>query len=365
VPTVVFKFGGTSVNSAEKRERIVELTRREIERGAGVVIVVSAMGRRGEPYATDTLLSLLDRNADKNVSDLLIGCGEIISACVVADCFKARGIKAFPMTALQAGISTDGRFADARITSIDTSMMRAKLDEGFVVVLTGFQGYSKTNELTTLGRGGSDTTAVAVGGALKASRVVIYSDVPGVAQADPRIVPQARFLKTIDFPSMLFLSAMGAKVLHPNAIRTAVQFQMPFEAKDIGSDEGGTRIGFDGEAVGGLYGMSILKGAKVYETAGDGPDPAELFDEGGNAVLLTDLDGKRKPLTEYPGCHTLAVCCCGLNPLAIGGILEEKGFRCEASFAKDGKAAFILPEDAAEDAMKAVFAELEARFMSE
>lgn len=363
MPTVVFKFGGTSVNSAEKRERIIALSKREIEKGNSVVCVVSAMGRSGDPYATDTLLSLLPsgKDADKNVSDLLASCGETISACVVADCFKTRGLKAFPMTAFQAGILTDGKFSDARITDIDTKMMRQKLKEGYVIIVTGFQGYSENNELTTLGRGGSDTTAIAVGGALGACGVVIYSDVPGVAQADPRVIPNAKFLKTMDFNSMLFLAALGAKVLHPNAIRTAIKFKMPFEAKDISHDEGGTLIGLTGEAVGGLFGMTVFKGTKVYEASGNDAGDVELYDKDGKAVLLTDIDGKNKLLKEYKGHYFLAACCDHsgrLTPLMISDILKKEGFQFAATFKNGGKAVWALPEDKANDAMKAVFSKL-------
>lgn len=363
MPTVVFKFGGTSVNSAEKRERIIELSSREILKGNSVVCVVSAMGRSGDPYATDTLLSLLPsgREADANVSDLLVGCGETISACVLADCFKTRGLKVFPMTALQAGIRTNGKFGDARITDIDTKMMRQKLKEGYVVIVTGFQGYSETNELTTLGRGGSDTSAIAVGGALGACKVVIYSDVPGIAQADPRVIPTAKFLKTMDFNSMLFLAAMGAKVLHPNAIRTAIKYKMPFEAKDISRDEGSTLIGFTGEAVGGLFGMTIAKNAKVYDAQDNAAGDVKLTDEDGNAVLLTDVDGKNKLLKEYKGHYFLVACCDNsgrLTPPMISDILAKEGYQAAAAFIEGGKAVWAIPEEKAADAMKTVFSKL-------
>ncbi|MDP4109941.1 MAG: hypothetical protein Q8878_07945 [Bacillota bacterium] len=365
MPTVVFKFGGTSVNSAEKRERIIELSKKEIDRGNGVVMIVSAMGRSGDPYATDTLLSLLPsgKDADKNVSDLIVGCGETISACVIADSFKKKGVKAFPMTALQAGIRTNGRFSDARITDIDTKMMREKLSEGYVIIVTGFQGYSETNELTTLGRGGSDTSALAVGGALGASRVVIYSDVPGVAQADPRIIPNAKFLKTMDYDSMLFLAALGAKVLHPNAVRTAVKYNMPFEAKDISRDEGGTLIGPTGEAAGGLFGMTVYKNSKVYKAGENGAGDVELLDEKGEPVFLTDIDSKNILKKEYAGCHMLAAACDDtgrLTPEMISEILLKNGFRFEAVFAKDAKAVWVFSEDRAQDAMKAVFENLQS-----
>jgi aspartate kinase len=214
MPLVVQKYGGTSVNSLEKRQKVLERITAARDDGNDVVVVVSAMGRKGEPYATDTFLDLLQEigpGPTGRNKDLLASCGEVISACLVAHALKVRGYAAEAMTGFQAGIVTDGVFTNAEAVRVDPQKIRKSLLQGNIVVAAGFQGVTEDLEITTLGRGGSDTTALLLGGALGADLVEIYTDVPGVAFTDPRLVPGVPFLKSIDFTSMYTLARAGAK----------------------------------------------------------------------------------------------------------------------------------------------------------
>lgn len=219
---IVQKYGGTSVNDPEKRLRIVENAKSVINEGFHPVIVVSAMGRYPSPYATDTLLSLVGSDyRDKRAKDLLISCGEIISTAVVCDCLQRNGINAVPVTGIQAGILTDGSFSEADILSIDPMKLLDRIANGEVPVVAGFQGGTADGEITTLGRGGSDTTATAIGSALKASFVEIYTDVDGIMNADPNVVEGAQIFDTISYSDIYLMASSGANVIHPKAVRFA------------------------------------------------------------------------------------------------------------------------------------------------
>lgn len=258
---VVLKFGGTSVNTAEKRDKVIAKIIAAKEKGHQVVVVVSAMGRKGEPYATDTLLDLLSQigpNPAESTKDLLVSCGEIISACVMAHALEQRGHKAVALTGFQAGIITDDNYTKADIKRVETDYLRKKLQEGKIVIVAGFQGITEQGEITTLGRGGSDTTALALGGALGAQEAVIYTDVPGVAWTDPRLVPGAPFLSTIGFQPMYTLARAGAKVIHLRAVKAAMDFACPFYIRSTFQEEEGTLIGQDGESFNGIYGLAVL-----------------------------------------------------------------------------------------------------------
>jgi aspartate kinase len=177
-PIVVMKFGGTSVAEAEGRAAAIRRIRRVQDEGCAAVVVVSAMGRRGQPYATDTLLSLAPEG-DAAGRDLLMSCGETISACVMASDLLEHGVRAVPMSGADARIRTDGAFGRAEITGMDVSAVAALLEEDAVPVITGFQGLGPDGRVTTLGRGGSDTSAVEIAGYLGAREALIFTDVPG------------------------------------------------------------------------------------------------------------------------------------------------------------------------------------------
>ncbi|NLW92252.1 MAG: aspartate kinase, partial [Syntrophomonadaceae bacterium] len=195
--TVVQKFGGTSVSTPELRNRVCEIIASTIKSGQQAVVVVSAMGRVNDPYATDTFVNLMKEtnpNPAPRELDLIMSCGELISAALLASQLTSCGLPARCLTGEQAGLITDGNFGNAHIQYVNPRNILACLEDGFIPIVTGFQGVSENGELTTLGRGGSDTTASALGVALNAEVIDIFTDVGGVMTADPRIVDNARLL---------------------------------------------------------------------------------------------------------------------------------------------------------------------------
>jgi aspartate kinase len=254
---IVQKYGGTSVADAAARERIVGKVRAARERGDRVVLVVSAMGRRGAPYATDTLLDLLDgfgATPDVLASDLLASCGELISACLVSVLLCGRGIPAAPLSAYTAGIKAEGPRGDATPTAVDASALVTLLEKGLVPVIAGFQGVGPDGAILTLGRGGSDTSAVAVGIALEAAYVDIYTDVPGVAKADPRVVKDVPFMEFLDYDSMFRLAKHGARVLHDRSALLAERGRALLRVRSTFDEGEGTLIGPPEAAPGGRVG---------------------------------------------------------------------------------------------------------------
>ncbi|MDU3351432.1 MAG: aspartate kinase, partial [Clostridium sp.] len=196
---IIQKFGGTSVSTEERRNQVVAKVKNAINEGFSPVVVVSAMGRKGEPYATDTLLSLLDNNFKRNnlqATDMLMCCGEIISSVVMSNVLINEGIQAVPLTGGQAGIITNDSFSEADLLYTRTENIKGILENGKVPVVTGFQGVTEKGYLTTLGRGGSDTSACIIGEALNAEEIEIYTDVDGIMTADPRIVDDASLIDT-------------------------------------------------------------------------------------------------------------------------------------------------------------------------
>jgi len=242
---LVQKFGGTSLVTPELRDRLADKVRDAKEGGFTPVVVVSAMGRKGDPYATDTLLSLVAaeaRDVPPREQDLLISCGEIISGVVVAAALRRRAIPAAFLTGGQAGIVTDANHTDARILRVDPTRIYDVTREGRVPVIAGFQGISEAGEITTLGRGGSDTTAAAIAVALNAESVDIYTDVEGVMAADPQIVTDARPLEVVTYNELCQLAHEGARVVHPRAVEIAMQKNIPLRVRSILSDAPGTLV---------------------------------------------------------------------------------------------------------------------------
>lgn len=242
---LIQKFGGTSVATPENRQCAVEKIRKAIHDGFQPVIVVSAMGRNGQPYATDTLIGLA-REPNPLLSrrelDMMMGCGEIISAVVMVSTLQAAGIDATLFTGGQAGIITDNQYGNARILRVDPFRVREALSKGKTPVVCGFQGISEEGDMTTLGRGGSDTTASALGAALPAETIEIYTDVDGIMTADPRIVSSAHILERISYAEVSQLAYQGAKVIHPRAVEFAMQKSIPLIVKSTFSDAPGTLI---------------------------------------------------------------------------------------------------------------------------
>jgi aspartate kinase len=226
---IVQKFGGTSVGSVERIFNVAQCVKEENERGNNVVVVVSAMGK-----TTDQLVSLareITSNPSKREMDMLLTTGEQTTIALLAMALKEKGLEAISYTGWQAGILTEPVHSNARITKIQTAQIEKQLTGGKVVVVAGFQGVTESGEITTLGRGGSDTTAVALAAALGADRCDIYTDVTGVFTTDPRYVKSARKLMDISYDEMLELANLGAGVLHPRAVEFAKNYNVKLEVR--------------------------------------------------------------------------------------------------------------------------------------
>jgi aspartate kinase len=240
VGIIVQKFGGTSVGSVERIQNVANRVIEEVNSGNQVVVVVSAMGK-----TTDELVNLakqISKNPSKREMDMLLTTGEQVSIALLTMALKEKGYDAVSLTGWQAGIETEAVHGNARITNIDTTRIYKHLNEGKIVVVAGFQGMTKNQEITTLGRGGSDTTAVALAAALNAKKCDIYTDVTGVFTTDPRYVKKARKLQAISYDEMLELANLGAGVLHPRAVEFAKNYQVPLEVRSSMERERGTIV---------------------------------------------------------------------------------------------------------------------------
>lgn len=247
---IVQKFGGTSLVTEELRDQVAAKAIAVKEEGCTPVLVVSAMGRSGDPFATDTLISFVrqtHRETSLREMDLLMSCGEIISGVMMAATLQKKGYPSVCLTGDQAGIITDGSFSDARILRVKPDNIIKHAKEGKIVIVTGFQGITEEGEVTTLGRGGSDTTAAALGVALDAKYVDIYTDVEGIMTADPRIVKDARPREVVSYDEICQLAHEGAKVVHPRAVEIVMQKNIPLRVKCTFSDAPGTLVTSTGE----------------------------------------------------------------------------------------------------------------------
>ena len=237
---IVQKFGGTSVGSVEKIKNVANRVIEEAENGNEVVVVVSAMGK-----TTDQLVSMardISGTPSKREMDMLLTTGEQVTISLLTMALIEEGHEAISYTGWQAGMQTESVHGNARILNIDASRIQAQLQEKKIVVVAGFQGNDVNGEITTLGRGGSDTTAVAIAAALNADRCDIYTDVTGVFTTDPRYIEGARKLQSISYDEMLELANLGAGVLHPRAVEYAKNYQIPLEVRSSMERESGTII---------------------------------------------------------------------------------------------------------------------------
>ena len=237
---IVQKFGGTSVGTIERLEQVADKVARFRADGHGVVVVVSAMS--GE---TNRLIGLAHEVQDRPVPremDVLVSTGEQVTTALLSMALNKRGVKAKSYNGSQVRILTDDAHTKARIREIDDARLHADLDDGYVIVVAGFQGVDEHGNITTLGRGGSDTTAVALAAALKAEECQIYTDVDGVYTTDPRVVDGARRLKHITFEEMLEMASMGSKVLQIRAVEFAGKYQVPLRVLHSFQDGPGTLI---------------------------------------------------------------------------------------------------------------------------
>ena len=242
VEIVVMKFGGTSVRDQATRYEAFKHIRREVSAGYKVVVVVSAMGRVGDPYATDTLKSLITYQVSKKENDRLLSCGEMISSIVMADFLLQQGLNAHALSPAETGIKTDETFSNANILGIRPQSILSYFEEFDISVAPCFVGTTEHGDITTLGRGGSDTSAVALGGVLKAVYVDIYSDVEGVMTADPKLVRNARVLEKISYDNLIALAARGAKVIHLKAIEMAKKYHVNLRLRSTTADHIGTYV---------------------------------------------------------------------------------------------------------------------------
>ncbi|WP_313798628.1 aspartate kinase [Cytobacillus sp.] len=242
---IVQKYGGTSVRDKNSREHALKHIKKAISDGYKLVVVVSAMGRKGDPYATDTLLSLVETKKmliNKRENDLLLSCGEIISSVVFTNMLLEHGIQATALTGAQAGFRTNNDHTNAKIIDMKCERLLKELEANDCIVVAGFQGASKNGDVTTIGRGGSDTSAAALGVALKAEWIEIFTDVDGIMTADPRIAENARPLSIVTYTEVCNMAYQGAKVIHPRAVEIAMQAKIPIRIRSNYSDGLGTLV---------------------------------------------------------------------------------------------------------------------------
>jgi aspartate kinase len=242
---IVQKFGGTSVKDEVSRKHAKGHIEKALSDGYKVVVVVSAMGRKGDPYATDTLLSLIGGNLSKiskREHDLLLSCGEVISSIVFTNMLLESGINATALTGAQAGFCTNNDHTNAKIIEMKCDRILRELETNDVVVVAGFQGAAKNGDVTTIGRGGSDTSAAALGAALNAEWIDIFTDVEGIMTADPRIAENARPLSVVTYTEVCNLAYQGAKVIHPRAVEIAMQAKVPIRIRSTYSNSLGTLV---------------------------------------------------------------------------------------------------------------------------
>ena len=241
---IVQKYGGTSVANVERIRAVAERVAKFKMLGHQVVVVLSAMS--GETNRLIALAKQIQAQPDPRELDMMVSTGEQVTIALLAMALKDLGLKARSYTGAQVRILTDNAFTKARILGIDEANMRGDLDSGHVVVVAGFQGVDEAGNITTLGRGGSDTTGVALAAALKADECQIYTDVDGVYTTDPRIVPEARRLKTITFEEMLEMASLGSKVLQIRSVEFAGKYKVKLRVLSSFQDEGdGTLITFE------------------------------------------------------------------------------------------------------------------------
>jgi aspartate kinase len=270
MPLIVQKFGGTSVADTEKILAAARKAIRAQQEGNQVVMVVSAMG-----HNTDILVDLANQITDRPPAremDMLLSTGEQVSVALMAMAIDSLGSKAISMTGAQIGIKTDSTHTKARIKSISTDRMRRALDEGNIVIAAGFQGIDEHYNITTLGRGGSDTTAVALAAVLRADACEIYTDVDGVYTTDPRILPEARRMRQVSYDEMLELASLGAGVMHSRSIEFGKKFSVPIHVRSSFTDIPGTMIVADPESPDQAVGGAALVKTEARVTIQGVPD---------------------------------------------------------------------------------------------
>lgn len=261
---IVHKYGGTSVGTPEKIKHVARRVKKVREGGDDVVVIVSAMG-----HTTDELIDLMNKvtdNPDPREYDMLVSTGEQVSAALLAMALQAMGCPAVSLTGGQAGVVTEDIYKKARIKHIHLDRVKAEIKQGRAVVITGFQGIDSKGDIITIGRGGSDTSAVAIAAALQAKVCDIYTDVDGVYTTDPRIVSDARKLEHISYEEMLELASLGAQVLHPRSVECASLYDIVIHLRSSTKDIPGTLI---------MSAKAIAKQAPTIKMSGQGGSKME------------------------------------------------------------------------------------------
>lgn len=287
---LVQKFGGSSVSSIEKILRIAEKIRNEVASGNRVVVVVSAMGDTTDDLVEKARALKAPKLARE--MDALLATGEVQTTALMAMALAGMNVPAQSFTGRDAGILTDDTHGGARIVSLDPSKLQAALDQGVTPVVAGFQGVNRQGDVTTLGRGGSDLTAIAVAGALKADRCEIFSDVPGVFTADPRVVSAAAPLAELNYDEMMELASQGAQVLQTRAVEYARGNQVMIHARSTFSDAPGTVISGDTRSNRPVTAVALNKRIAKVGLVGIPDTPgvaARLFEKLGNEGINVDL----------------------------------------------------------------------------
>jgi len=336
------KFGGTSVATVESRRAVVGHIRRAVSVGYRPVVVLSAMGRRGAPYATDTLLDLIHAEGEPvspRDQDLIFHCGEIISVAIMSHLLKVSGLPAVGLTGGQAGIYTNGRYRRGKIVRIDPSRMLHHVETGEVPVITGGQGVTPDeSEVNILGRGASDTSGVAVGVAVGAEKIEIFTDVPGVAIADPKIVPEAHFWDVISYRALIEMGIFGAKVMHPGAVLIGQKKGVPIVCRSTFSEGPGTLI-TEMQDESPLMGIPVMEPVNVLilpkESSKRFLAKDELYDTFG-AVVIQDRGSGKPVMAVAPGwCKQLE------NALASKSVFPEAVLQEKGLVSLIGQSAFI------------------------
>ncbi len=320
MPLVVQKYGGSSLATVERVKKVADRVVAARKQGNDLVVVVSAMGD-----TTDELLELassVSRSPARRELDMLLTAGERISMALLSMAINDRGCEAISFTGSQSGIITDSKHTRARIVDVKAFRISEELARGRVVIVAGFQGVSSSKEITTLGRGGSDTTAVALASAFRAAECEIYTDVEGIYTADPRVVKEARKLAAVSFQEMLELSASGAGVVHHSAVELAYQYDTPLHVRSSFSSERGTTVSSnpvnDGNRIRGIAHTGGMVMVRMRGTGDSGPAAEALLQKLAEAgvevrqfsqsVLPAEVDGLLLAVSESDAKLTRELC---------------------------------------------------------
>lgn len=328
---LVQKFGGTSVSTPERRQQVAKKILAAVNEGYCPVVVVSALGRKGEPYATDTFIQLAKQECpsiDRRELDMIMSCGEVVAGVIVSATLKSLGLEAVVLNGQQAGIITTSVHGDAQVLSINPKKILEHVDQNKIVIVTGFQGVTETGDITTLGRGGSDTTAAAIGAAVKAESVDIYTDVDGMLTADPRAVKEAKKIPAITYEEAHQMALHGAKVIHPRAVEIAMRYNIPLKVKSTFSDGEGTLIAADpegtlerlkkGKAVVGIahqagYGVLRMHNSKGFNFKNTEGVFKELAAAGGDQDFISFAEKDMEIIAAQPVIEAIGEICTALE----------------------------------------------------